>query len=210
MMREILFRGKRIDNGEWVEVQTLVVIHQDDNDLIFMPQHGEDVTADPMEGNDRALTSIYGNYYQILPQTVGQYTGLTDKNGRKIFDGDIIKAADSFPEYSLMVIRAEGYGYFMDYYFGGEKHDTEQIRGADWFLSDEVIGNVHDNSELLEAVRVAKAATNKQIQALPKSIRYSNGSGVVECPICGEREGVCNWEPNYCPNCGQALDWSGI
>lgn len=66
-----------------------------------------------------------------------------------------------------------------------------------------------DRDELRAAVRVAKAATNKQIQALPKSIRYSNGSGVVECPICGEREGVCNWEPNYCPNCGQALDWSG-
>ena len=67
-----------------------------------------------------------------------------------------------------------------------------------------------DRDELRAAVRVAKAATNKQIQALPKSIRYSNGSGVVECPICGESEGVCNWEPNYCPNCGQALDWGEI
>lgn len=65
-----------------------------------------------------------------------------------------------------------------------------------------------DRERLGAAIEVAKAAMNKQIQALPKSIRYSNGSGVVECPICGEREGVCNWQPNYCPNCGQALDWS--
>ena len=64
-----------------------------------------------------------------------------------------------------------------------------------------------DRDELRAAVVVAKAAVNKQIQALPKKIRYSDGSGVVVCPICGESEGVCNRDPNYCPNCGQALYW---
>ena len=149
-MRDILFRGKRIDNGEWVEGQTIVVIHQDDNDLIFMPQHGEDVKADPMEGNDRALTSIYGNYYQILPQTVGQYTGLTDKNGKKIFEGDILKEYGSAPEHSLMIIKNVGFGCFIEFYFHGEKHSTEQVGHTGWLSYDEVIGNIHDNSELLE------------------------------------------------------------
>ena len=158
-MREILFRGKRIDNGEWVEVQTLVVIHQDDNDLIFMPQHGEDVTADPMEGNDRALTSIYGNYYQILPQTVGQYTGLTDKNGKKIFEGDICninipRIDGEFSTHNNCLCSFE-YGKFMfssysDIYFcvgdGYGYHDTCN-------KNIEVIGNIHDNPELLEVTK---------------------------------------------------------
>lgn len=157
-MREILFRGKRIDNGEWVEGQTIVVIHQDDNDLIFMPQRGEDVKADPMDGNDRALTSIYGNYYQILPQTVGQYTGLTDKNGRRIFEGDIVGA--KHPEQRKAVPCLVGFGEFEDV----DSLDNYNYSG--WFLKAygkclsilepekggielEVIGNIHDNPELL-------------------------------------------------------------
>ena len=142
-MREILFRGKRLDNGEWVEGQTIVVIHQDDNDLIFMPQHGEDVKADPMEGNDRALTSIYGNYYQILPQTIGQYTGLNDKTGKKIFDGDIISCGylcDFFVEYSEE--DAEYWANFGDSI--GSLHTYFDSKRAT------VIGNIYDNPELLE------------------------------------------------------------
>ena len=149
-MRDIIFRGKRIDSGEWVEGQTIVVIHQDDNDLIFMPQHGEDVKADPMEDNDRALTSIYGNYYQILPQTVGQYTGLTDKNGKKVFEGDILKEYGSPPEHSLMVVKNAGFGCFLEFYFCGERCNTEQIHYPTWLSYDEVIGNIHDNPKLLE------------------------------------------------------------
>jgi len=127
-MREILFRGKRIDNGELV--------------YGWLCRVG-DKYANIVEKDTEVL-------YSVLTNTIGQYTGLTDKNGKKIFEGDIIKATDSTPEYSLAVIRAESYGYFIDYYFGGEKHDTEQIRGANWFLCDEVIGNIHDNPELLE------------------------------------------------------------
>lgn len=155
-MREILFRGKRVDNGEWVEGQTIVVIHQDDNDLIFMPQHGEDVKADPMEGNDRALTSIYGNYYQILPQTVEQYTGLTDKNGRKIFEGDILKIVhkyqspfdDDTKEYTDIttdVVFFDDEGLCFSY---GE---SPFLCVADNVTAEyEVVGNIHDNPELLE------------------------------------------------------------
>ena len=156
-MREILFRGKRVDNGEWVEGQTIVVIHQDDNDLIFMPQHGEDVKADPMEDNDRALTSIYGNYYQILPQTVEQYTGLTDKNGKKIFEGDIIKIVPDY-DYSDDYIISKVYSYngisCVDYH--GDDFDSTALGFLDDYLPDgdfEVIGNIHDNPKLLEVTK---------------------------------------------------------
>ena len=159
-MRKILFRGKRIDNGEWVEGQTIVVIHQDDNDLLFMPQQGEDVKADPMDGNDRALTSIYGNYYQILPQTVGQYIGLTDKNGNEIFEGDILQVKEHGG--TGMKTCAIYFGEYID-----ADSDFEDYRCIGFYLkvfdecfsigvlldSDfefEIIGNIHDNPELLE------------------------------------------------------------
>ena len=154
-MREILFRGKRIDNGEWVEGQTIVVLHQDDNDLIFMPQHGEDVKADPMEGNDRALTSIYGNYYQILPQTVGQFTGLTDKNGKKIFengicrfdDGEEFKDKDRFSNY-VVQWDSVNTGYVVV-----DEWNCEDILDEFFSRHAVVIGNIHDNPELLEVTK---------------------------------------------------------
>ena len=151
-MREILFRGKRIDNGEWVEGQTIVVIHQDDNDLIFMPQRGEDVKADPMDGNDRALTSIYGNYYyQILPQTVGQFTGLTDKNGKKIFEGDIVE----FPDHGNGGTKM-GQVQYDDvetlYEIIYEENICIPLGESFHGFELEVIRNIHDNPELLEVM----------------------------------------------------------
>lgn len=144
-MKEILFRGKSTDNGEWVEGY---LIQKGGETLIARSPY---CTGKLHETS--WLEFCFGGFIEVIPETVGQYTGLTDKNGKKIFDGDIIKAAGATPEYNLIVIRDEGYGFFNDYYFAGEKHDTEQISGADWFLCDEVIGNIHDNTELLEVTK---------------------------------------------------------
>ena len=83
-MRDYLFRGKRVDNGEWVSSRSLLTVLQDNNYLYFIPQQGEDFKANPSIDNDRILSALFGNFYQVDPKTIGQYTGLNDKRGKKI------------------------------------------------------------------------------------------------------------------------------
>lgn len=121
-MREILFRGKRVDNGEWVY-----------GDLIHVDDSGFD------------------NYieFEVIPETVGQYTGLTDKNGKKIFEGDILAVETSN-------ISVECDGYFKVGYDNGtaafvcEAYNYcitfDNVYGKDV----EVVGNVFDNPELIK------------------------------------------------------------
>lgn len=124
-MREILSRGKRIDNGEWVEGN------------LFVPDK-EDTPTQICIG-----TNIVRITYDIISETVGQYTGLTDKNGKKIFEGDIIKWG-----LKLCVIKwDECNASFCLYVYG-----TTKVAGfnQETMKLKEVIGNIHDNPELLE------------------------------------------------------------
>ena len=111
-MREILFRGKRIDNGEWVEGYYLVAAG-----MAFISAFG---IREPIH---------------VDGETVGQFTGLTDKNGKKIFEGDIIKAMmdygpAGFYERIVPIKWLDNVGYQWQYF------DISTI---------EVIGNIHDN-----------------------------------------------------------------
>ena len=143
-MREILFRGKREDNGEWVEGYYVCVSGVKHYIL----------TVNPVIAPNNITIECYG----VIPETVGQYTGLTDKNGKKIFDGDIVHAV-----YQSNYVGCENIDYgigivkYCDSYYGGASYQIDIIGevGSRVFTASlergvEVIGNVHDNPELLK------------------------------------------------------------
>ena len=133
-MREILFRGKRLDNGEWIQ-----------GDIVQFPVHGVVRIVEQEPSYKDA---------EVDSDTVGQYTGLTDKNGRKIFEGDIIHleysqvffGGEYFGEYTAEVSYKEGC-FVTDGTNNGDEIETP-LSGFD---NDEleIIGNIHDNPELL-------------------------------------------------------------
>ena len=122
-MREYLFRGKMIANDKWSEGNLLVT------------KQGCCITPD---------ATVLGSYGAVDPETVGQYTGLTDKNGTKIFEGDIVKYGDTV--HNVVFEQRNGTAYFglvystLETLSFGYYQDLKQI---------EVIGNIYDNPELL-------------------------------------------------------------
>ena len=152
MKREILFRGKRLDNGQWVEGNLIC------EDVIV----GEIIDFE----EDYFTTEFW---YRVDPETVGQFTGLTDKYGTKIFEGDVLKFVGGTCDFFVK----SAYGH---------RHEKGTIFTVKWFPSGytlyesktknplypncwsnignydfwnnsrsfEVIGNIHDNKELLK------------------------------------------------------------
>ena len=138
-IRTIMFKGKRVDKGEWVEGYMLM---SEWNDSVYI------VTQD--ECNYNAGDYIFdGSINKVIPETVGQYTGLTDKNGTKIFEGDIIAGAVRWLERrknGVVAFRDGSYGLI--WYRG----DVEQFNAFTSMcnIEYEIIGNIHDNPELLK------------------------------------------------------------
>ena len=136
-MREILFRGKRVDNGEWVNGYFIKANHH-------WHEHGvhEDwIAVDTIQNG--GWCNVRGKY-AVIPETVGQYTGLTDKNGNKIFEGDIIKLFLDDGIETGVIRYSETACRFMFY------ENNIMGYGFDNTCIFEIIGNVHDNPELLK------------------------------------------------------------
>ena len=153
-MREILFKGKRIDNGEWVEG---CYYESKMSGVYILEPYIEEIEEDGL--------IIYDdfNVYEVIPETVGQYTGLTDKNGVKIFEGDIVEYNDGYDYFKGEVTFENGaFGIGCDEIIGisnGCSDNFENLWQLFWNqeVTDEpmlyycsVIGNIHDNPELLE------------------------------------------------------------
>lgn len=133
MEREILCRGKRADNGDWV--------------------YGYYVKYQPCANKDKFVVGIVPDYasdlylIKIIPSTLGRFTGLTDKNGAKIFEGDIVNVktiSGSFINYVITWFNSD-----LCWVMQSLKDTSVRFRlRSCWGF--EIIGNVHDNPELMK------------------------------------------------------------
>ena len=138
-MREILFRGKRIDNGEWVYGN---LVRGCDEKYVYIVEFGN--------------KELCRNYINVKPDTIGQYTALADKNGTKIFEGDIIyKPAEKITPY--YATKSEHYKII----FRNGSFSYANLRGGTYWSIDDsefgidtesytIIANIYDNPELIK------------------------------------------------------------
>ena len=138
-MRDILFRGKRTDNGEWVYgyyTKARYYLNDKEMHVIFAP----DGEAFPR--------CEFSDYEEVDPETVCQFTGLYDKDGRKIFEGDIVEGNSEYFTYTHPYGKVvyDGGQYLIS--FDDVLEDIECL-GA-WANDVEIIGNIYDNPELLK------------------------------------------------------------
>jgi len=136
-MREILFRGKRTDTGEWVE-GLLITVELDTYSEVEKAKYTHCIVEPKAEMYRGDLCG----FEFVKPETVGQYTGLTDRNGKKIFEGDII----TYGLCACVVKYDANNGRYMLYESNRYKVDGFNV---DTMQLKTIIGNIHDNPELL-------------------------------------------------------------
>lgn len=135
-MREILFRGQDAESGEWVYGSLLI-------------QSGEWISKDELTPTEYRILGCRGENDLVIPETVGQYTGLTDKNKTKIFENDILSAHpdELFPNDEIrLIVVWHDYGWF------GKDSKGGFISLESKWVNElfEVVGNKFDNPELLK------------------------------------------------------------
>lgn len=140
------YRGKRKDNGEWVKGWYCEI----DNKSYILP-----TDRSSFWGGDNYNFSVPDlgefNLIRVIPETVGQSTGLHDKNGKEIYEGDITRVWSSFRkrEFTGSIFWSEKCGKFdLKNKKGNTRPFGNLITQVDWFF--EIIGNIHENPELLK------------------------------------------------------------
>ena len=146
-MREILFRGKRLDNNEWVYGSLIVY---------SVTKDGKTKKYD-IKLQDAYNTNL--DNYRVIPETISQFTGLTDKNEVKIFEGDKFDGDESGEYYVISwneeeaTFQANLYGYNVSYGEGSQEIYDDEVTCIDTncfelsaLSSDIIIGNIHDTN----------------------------------------------------------------
>ncbi|APH12644.1 hypothetical protein ASJ33_05500 [Dehalococcoides mccartyi] len=146
MTREIKFRGKRVDTGEWVfgyfaYISDGTTEHKK-IPVIFTGDTGYNLYEE-----------LVIKRFEVIPETVGQYTGLKDKNGKEIYEGDIATIA-WHPEEPLKKIKNLWVVRYSGWKFNAEPNrETLKPLGSTYAEVLEVIGNIYDNPELLKEIK---------------------------------------------------------
>lgn len=170
-MREILFRGKKIDGGEWIR------------GYYAENSHG----SSSIQPKGRCLSCM------VNPETVGQYTGLLDKNGNKIFEGDIL---ESDSERFVVDWDDEFSGFYLT-------NVNPRYQGVAMFanVADDgyIIGNVHDNPEMLNNETLAEFQPVSHAKWVICSDGYYPYCSKCKCELQNGRM------TKYCPHCGAKL-----
>lgn len=128
MNREVKFCGKRVDNGEWVYGSLI---------------KDKYIVGNVIDWNEDYFNTEY--WWRVIPETVGQFTGLLDKNGKEIYEGDIVR--ERWNNYTPIYQNAIYMAYNVDKI--NDPYVSTQFNVI-WRNGCEVIGNIHDNPKLLE------------------------------------------------------------
>ncbi len=140
MNREILFRGKRKDNNEWIYGYYVKLYNDKDKNLLHRIYTGS---------SEKECDEYYEEYDEVIPETIGQYTGLNTSDGRKVFEGDIIDETGlEHKTRWLIVYNTHMMGFALKPLHESALYDFMPVN-VEKRLPGKIIGNIHDNPELL-------------------------------------------------------------